>query len=53
MRIRQLLSRGAYDLRAVASAHLPIADALEDGDGVEAGHLLRRHPDIVRDLQSR
>jgi DNA-binding GntR family transcriptional regulator len=47
MRIRQLLSRGAFDLKAVASVHLPIVEALEAGDGVEAGHLLRMHPEIV------
>jgi DNA-binding GntR family transcriptional regulator len=52
MRIRQLLSRGAFDLRAVTSVHLPIVDAFEAGDGAEAGRLLRMHPEIVRRLRS-
>jgi DNA-binding GntR family transcriptional regulator len=47
-----MLSRGAFDLRAVASVHLPIIDAFESGDGAEAGHLLRMHPEIVRGLRS-
>jgi DNA-binding GntR family transcriptional regulator len=52
MRIRQLLSRGAFDLRAVASVHLPIVDAVDAGDGVEAGRLLRMHPEIVHGLRT-
>jgi len=52
MRIRQLLSRGVFDLGAVGSAHLPIADAFEAGEGAEAGRLLRMHPEIVHDLRT-
>jgi DNA-binding GntR family transcriptional regulator len=52
MRIRQLLSRGAFDLRAVASVHLPIIEAVEAGYEVEAGRLLRMHPEIVQGLRS-
>jgi len=52
MRIRQLLSRGVFDLRAVASVHLPIVDAVHAGDGVEAGRLLRMHPEIVHGLRT-
>lgn len=52
MRIRQLLSRGAFDLGEVASVHLPIVDALEIGDGEAAGRLLRMHPEIVRGLRA-
>jgi DNA-binding GntR family transcriptional regulator len=52
MRIRQLLSRGRFDLRAVAAVHRPIAAAAAAGDDAEAGRLLRMHPEIVHDLRA-
>jgi len=39
------LTQLKLDLRAVAETHLPILEALESGDGVAAGRLLREHAD--------
>jgi DNA-binding GntR family transcriptional regulator len=42
-RIRILLARQVPDLPRLAVCHDPILDALEAGDGIKAGRLLREH----------
>jgi DNA-binding GntR family transcriptional regulator len=43
VRLQLRLSRGEVDLMAVQEAHWGIIDALEQGDGQQAGELLRKH----------
>jgi DNA-binding GntR family transcriptional regulator len=42
-RIRIMLARKEPDLPRLAACHDPIVDALEAGDGIRAGRLLREH----------
>src|SRR4051812_23896367 len=42
-RVRIMLARKEPDLPRFATCHDPILDALEAGDGIEAGRLLREH----------
>ncbi len=42
-RVRLTLARNRFNLSAVAKRHDAIIDALEAGDGVKAGQLLREH----------
>ena len=46
VRTRVGLSQRALDLPAVAETHVAIVEALEAGDGVTAGRLLREHAEI-------
>ncbi len=46
VRTRIALAQRALDLPAVAETHAPIVEALEGGDGVTAGRLLRRHAEV-------
>jgi DNA-binding GntR family transcriptional regulator len=43
VRVQLRLSKGEVDLMAVQEAHWDIIDALEQGDGLRAGKLLRKH----------
>jgi DNA-binding GntR family transcriptional regulator len=43
VRVQLLLSKGEIDLMAAQEAHWGIIDALEQGDGQQAGELLRQH----------
>jgi DNA-binding GntR family transcriptional regulator len=51
VRIRLLLARGDYDLRAVLKLHVPIVKALTAGNGELAGDLRRRHAAMVEALR--
>jgi DNA-binding GntR family transcriptional regulator len=51
VRIRLLLTRGDFDLAAVARLHLPILEALAAGKVEVAGELLRRHAALVDALR--
>ena len=46
VRTRVALSQRNLDLPAVAETHAPIVEALEAGDGVTAGRLLREHAEV-------